>query len=171
MFHVKPYVIVLNGIGSVGKSTTAKSLQRIAALPFLHVSMDSFIEMLPTRSLDHEDGMTLRVTEQDGHRTITIRSGILMDRLMRGMRHAIAAMASEDNHLIVDDVMFDVAEADLYRRLLRTRSCASSDCSRRCLSLKPANGSAETVRSVWPAASTGSFTGEWTTTWNSTRRR
>ena len=62
--------------------------------------------------------MTLHVAEQDGHRTITIRSGILMDRLMRGMRRAIAAMASEDNHLIVDDVMFDVAEADLCRRLL-----------------------------------------------------
>ena len=80
--------------------------------------MDSFIEMLPARLFGHEDGMTFRVVEQDGHRSINIRSGVLIDQLLRGMRHAVAAMAAESNHLIVDDVMFDASEANLYRRLL-----------------------------------------------------
>lgn len=33
-------IIVLNGIGSVGKSSVARALQREARRPFLHVAMD-----------------------------------------------------------------------------------------------------------------------------------
>ena len=45
----QPRVIVLNGVGSLGKSSTAKAIRAIAAKPFLHVSMDAFIDMLPER--------------------------------------------------------------------------------------------------------------------------
>ena len=36
-----PGVIVLNGTGSVGKSSTIRAVQAIAANPFLHVLMDA----------------------------------------------------------------------------------------------------------------------------------
>ncbi len=42
-------VVILNGVGSVGKSTIAKALQEIAHDSFLHVPMDSFLEMLPAK--------------------------------------------------------------------------------------------------------------------------
>ncbi|AQS87482.1 hypothetical protein A0U93_05505 [Neoasaia chiangmaiensis] len=42
---------------------------------------------------------------QNGHPVIDIHSGPLMKRLLRGMRCAIAAMASQDNDIIVDDVI------------------------------------------------------------------
>ncbi|WP_419728655.1 phosphotransferase-like protein [Lichenicola sp.] len=38
-----------------------------------------------------------------------------MAKTMRGMRHAIAALAAQDTDLIVDDVMVAAAEADDYR--------------------------------------------------------
>ncbi len=38
----KPQVIILNGVGSVGKTSTAQALQEIADRNFLHVSMDVF---------------------------------------------------------------------------------------------------------------------------------
>ncbi len=41
-----------------------------------------------------------------------------MARIMKGMRHAIAAMAGQGNDLIVDDVMLDAGEARQYRALL-----------------------------------------------------
>ena len=41
-----------------------------------------------------------------------------MARAMRGMRHAIAAMAAQQNDLVVDDVMLDAADAEEYRALL-----------------------------------------------------
>jgi len=37
----------LNGIGSVGKSSTAKALQAITFRPFLHVAMDAALVHLP----------------------------------------------------------------------------------------------------------------------------
>ncbi|HEX2941157.1 MAG TPA: hypothetical protein VHO91_08925, partial [Rhodopila sp.] len=50
-------VIILNGVGSVGKSTTARALQAITARPFLHVAMDTFIDMLPAHLIGHPDGL------------------------------------------------------------------------------------------------------------------
>jgi chloramphenicol 3-O phosphotransferase len=114
----RPWVIVLNGIGSVGKTSTAHALQAITAIPFLHVSMDAFIAMLPERLLGHPDGLVFEPCEGTAHPSITVRTGPVMARAMRGMRHAIAALADQGNHLIVDDIMFDPAEATEYRALL-----------------------------------------------------
>lgn len=41
----------------------------------------------------------------------------MMDRAMRGLRHAIAALAGQGDDVIVDDVTFDPEEAEDYRRL------------------------------------------------------
>ncbi|WP_258588919.1 phosphotransferase-like protein [Mesorhizobium sp. AR02] len=49
-------IIVLNGVGSAGKSSVARALQAITAAPFLHVQMDSFLAMLPDALQDHADG-------------------------------------------------------------------------------------------------------------------
>jgi chloramphenicol 3-O phosphotransferase len=44
---------------------------------------------------------------EDGKPSVVIRSGPVGARTMRGMRHAIAAMAGQGNNLIVDDVIFN----------------------------------------------------------------
>ncbi len=113
-----PHVIILNGVGSVGKTSTARALQTIAAKPFLHVSMDAFAEMLPERMLGHPDGMIFETVQEQGLPSVVIRTGPVMARAMRGMRHAIAAMAAQQNDLVVDDVMLDAADAEEYRALL-----------------------------------------------------
>ncbi len=48
-------IIVLNGIGSVGKSTTARALQGITTKAFLHVANDACIDMLPAGMVGHAD--------------------------------------------------------------------------------------------------------------------
>ena len=80
--------------------------------------MDAFAEMLPKHMFGHPDGMIFETVQQQGLPTIVIRTGPVMARAMRGMRHAIAAMAAQQNDLIVDDVMLDAAEAEEYRALL-----------------------------------------------------
>jgi chloramphenicol 3-O phosphotransferase len=114
----KPAVIVLNGAGSVGKTSTAKALQLLAREPLLHLQMDAFLEMLPPAMFGHPDGYIFEATEEDGYPSVTIHSGPVLARLMSGMRHAICAMAEQGNNLVVDDVMFGEGEADEYRRLL-----------------------------------------------------
>jgi chloramphenicol 3-O phosphotransferase len=102
---VKARIILLNGVGSAGKSSIAKALQTITAEPFLHVQMDIFIAMLPDALQDHTDGFSYETIQRNGKPSIAIRTGPVGARTLRGMRHAIAAMAGQGNNLIVDDVL------------------------------------------------------------------
>ena len=53
-------IILLNGVGSVGKSSIAKALQTITTETFLHISMDAFMDMMPAACFEHPDGVKLR---------------------------------------------------------------------------------------------------------------
>jgi chloramphenicol 3-O phosphotransferase len=109
----------LNGVGSAGKSSIAQALQEITAAPFLHFSMDAFLEMLPSRYFDHPDGLVFETIREDGHPTVVIHEGEVSRRALAGMRHAAAAMAGAGNNLIIDDVMIGAGEASAdYTRLL-----------------------------------------------------
>ena len=110
-------IVLLNGVGSAGKSSIARALQTITAEPFLHVQMDAFLDMLPPALQDHADGFSFETVLEDGKPSVVIRSGPVGARTMRGMRHAIAAMAGQGNNLIVDDVIFNDEIAE-YRKLL-----------------------------------------------------
>ena len=114
----RPIIVIFNGAGSSGKSSTARALQEIAAIPLLHVAMDSYLDMLPESMFGHPDGLTFRPSRIDGHPVIIIEVGIVCRRLLSGMRHAVAAMAKQGNSMIVDDVMLG-DEADEYRTLLK----------------------------------------------------
>jgi chloramphenicol 3-O phosphotransferase len=110
-------VILLNGVGSAGKSSIAKALQTITAEPFLHVAMDAFLDMMPARYWDHPDGLAFETVHQDGKPAVVIKSGPVVDRTLLGMRHAVAAMARAGNNLIVDDVLLENEMAE-YASLL-----------------------------------------------------
>jgi chloramphenicol 3-O phosphotransferase len=105
-------IVLLNGVGSAGKSSIAKALQTITIDPFLHVKMDAFLQMLPEASIGHPDGLIFETVQEDGNPSVIIRTGAVADRAFRGMRHAIAAMAAQGSNLIVDDVMLrgEIAE-------------------------------------------------------------
>ncbi|WJI61134.1 hypothetical protein NLY43_21245 [Mesorhizobium sp. C416B] len=68
-------IVLLNGVGSAGKSSIARALQTIATEPFLHVQMDAFIDMLPPALQDHADGFSFETVLEDGKPSVVIRSG------------------------------------------------------------------------------------------------
>ena len=113
----RPRIVILNGPSSAGKGSIARALQAIARDDYLHVQMDAFIAMMPERSDDQPDGFTFATSYDDGKPLVTITGGALAVRTMRGMRHAIAAMAEQGNNLIVDDVRLDGMDSE-YQRLL-----------------------------------------------------
>jgi chloramphenicol 3-O phosphotransferase len=112
-------IILLNGVGSVGKTAIAKALQSIARTQFLHVQMDAFIEMLPETMIGHPDGLVFEPIQQDGKPAIVIKSGPVAQLAFRGMRHAVAALAAQGNNLIVDDVLLGTTARE-YAELLST---------------------------------------------------
>ncbi len=111
-------ILVLNGVGSVGKSSVARALQERLAEPFLHVQMDSWIEMLPEDLQDDPSTFAFIAGMEAGMPSVAIHSGPLGDRLMAGFRASVVAMADAGNDLIVDDVMLSPAEGEEYRRRL-----------------------------------------------------
>ena len=99
------HIIILNGIGSAGKSSIARAFQ-VLAPHYLHVQMDAFLDMIPPSAFGKPEGLVFETQEFDGHPSITIRSGPLVARAMRAFRASIAAMAADGLDLIVDDVLF-----------------------------------------------------------------
>lgn len=91
-------VILISGTSSSGKSTLAKGLQKRIADPFLHMQLDSYIEMLP-RTDDWE----------------------MFERMLRGFNRSITVMVEEGNNLIVDHVLIDNAWLKQCLELLRER--------------------------------------------------
>lgn len=110
-------IIILNGVGSAGKSSIARALQDITAEPYLHVAMDAFLDMLPAGYWDHADGFTFTPVAERGGTALEIKTGSVAAKALRGMRRAVAALAAEGNNLIVDDVMLGPTWQD-YQMLL-----------------------------------------------------
>lgn len=79
----EPKVIFLSGTSSSGKSTVAKLLQQRLDAPFLHMQLDTYIEMMPY--INNE----------------------LFFRMASGFHRSIAAMVSAGNNVIVDHVLID----------------------------------------------------------------
>ncbi|KVW44018.1 chloramphenicol phosphotransferase CPT family protein [Burkholderia ubonensis] len=113
----KAQIILLNGVGSSGKTSLARALQTTLEDAFLHVQMDTFLEMLPARYLNDTDGFTFASSIQDGKDVVSIRSGPVARKAMLGMRHAVVALASHGSNLIVDEVLLGDEKAE-YARLL-----------------------------------------------------
>ena len=108
-------VIILNGIGSVGKSSTAKAFQSLAIDPFFHVQGDAFLDMLPEKMWGHPNGIRFSQQKVEGKTSVVIEMGSVLDQLMRGMRASVSAMAREGSSLIVDDVMLSSDDQKCYR--------------------------------------------------------
>jgi chloramphenicol 3-O phosphotransferase len=113
----KATIVLLNGAGSAGKSSLARALQALLPRPFLHVAMDAFLEMMPAKTLGTPDGLTFETALEDGKPAVIVRTGPALARALRGMRHAVAAMADQGCDMIVDEVLLD-GELEAYRALL-----------------------------------------------------
>jgi chloramphenicol 3-O phosphotransferase len=94
-------IVVLNGVGSVGKSSLARAVQARAGLPLLHVAMDGFLAMLPEALQDDPAGIAYR----RGAAGVEVVVGPAGARLLDGMLGAVAALAEAGCDLVFDTVM------------------------------------------------------------------
>ena len=110
-------IVILNGIGSVGKSTLARALQAITSRPFLRVATDAFPDMLPETMLAHPDGLMFETSHDFGKLVTTVRIG-------QCLRVPCAACSTpslpwpQGNNPILDEVMIGAGKAQAYRELL-----------------------------------------------------
>ncbi len=120
-------IILLNGSSSAGKTTLAQMLQQLLEAPWQLISLDQFRDGLPARfrGLNSPDGTPgargLNVLPVDAgiERVTAIRFGDVGERMLRGMRRAVAAYAREGGNVIVDDLLFEKAFLLDYLEALR----------------------------------------------------
>lgn len=106
--------IIFNGVGSVGKTSTIRELQKIVCEPFLHISGDAFLEMIPPWWWGHRDGITFEQSPEARSGGVEISMGAGFERFMRGMRASVAALVKTGNLCLVDDVMFFASDQQDY---------------------------------------------------------
>jgi len=94
----KGNIIFLNGTSSSGKTSIALALQRFLEVPFLHISIDKFLQSLPARYID-----ILAGNQEPSEEEITSLQTYL-PRILTGIHASIAALSSEGNNVIVDYV-------------------------------------------------------------------
>jgi len=110
-------IVLLNGPGSVGKSSVAVALQAITARPLLHLSMDRFCEMLPANLQDHDNTFRFETRIVDGHPMTEVTTGVTGATLLAAMRRTVAVLADAGFDVVVDDVWLEGEPAD-YATLL-----------------------------------------------------
>ena len=110
-------VILLNGPGSVGKTSVARALQACASGPLLHLSMDRFCEMLPDRVWDDADFFRFESREGATGPVTEALTGPNGAALLAAMRATAADLAGRGFDLVVDDVWLH-GEPEDYRALL-----------------------------------------------------
>jgi chloramphenicol 3-O phosphotransferase len=110
----KGNIILLNGTSSSGKTVIAKALQEIMEGYYVHTGIDHYLERIPEKFHVISDGKTpseadgiMWVYPEGGTRLSELRLGPAGINLVKGIYHAVAALADEANDLILDDVIFD----------------------------------------------------------------
>ncbi|SVD37730.1 uncharacterized protein METZ01_LOCUS390584, partial [marine metagenome] len=112
----KGTIIFLNGSSSAGKTTLAMALQEQLEEPFQYVALDQFRDGMPAkyRGLNSPDGSTgqrglnvVPVDSGDVPAFTSIQFGDEGKLMLRGMRRAMATMANEGVHLLIDDIILE----------------------------------------------------------------
>lgn len=120
-------VIFLNGSSSAGKTTLAITLQQLLDEPYQHIALDQFRDGMPGRfrglnspeGTPGSSGLNIVPQEKNGELLTHIRFGDHGERVLRGMRRAIAAFATSGNNVIIDDLLFRPHYLEDYARALR----------------------------------------------------
>ncbi|MGE0009938.1 MAG: zeta toxin family protein [Candidatus Babeliales bacterium] len=116
MHTKKPTIIILSGISSSGKTTTAKALQSALAKqnnPYVHLPIDGFVGLLPPEWCNfnaseeikqNPDGIVLnRIDDAEGPK-VAIELGKVGMNLVMAYMPVIATIASYGTNVIIDGV-------------------------------------------------------------------
>lgn len=121
-------IIFLNGCSSSGKTSIAKAIQYIASTPWLHLGVDSFINMLPRRFIEFGDKAkegyyTFTSGENSRGSTIKVATAPLGEIFFQEVAPRIVNnFADFENNIIVDEVLFNDEQLENYATILSSHT-------------------------------------------------
>ncbi len=119
----KPWVIFLNGTSSSGKSSTAAALQNLFSAPCIHIGVDTFLFLMPSRYLfegaeAHLGYNFIRVDDHEGSKVI-VENGPFAHKLNQVKLKTMKSLLEADFNLIIDEVLYSESDYHEYRSLLK----------------------------------------------------
>ena len=118
-------IIYLNGPSSAGKTTLSRALQERLPEPYLYLSIDALIEMMPANVNDwsgERDAVGYsfqQVLDEGGRTAYRVVAGEYGAKISPAFRAMVLALARSGLKLIIDDIAFGEEPAQLWRECLR----------------------------------------------------
>lgn len=118
-------IIYINGPSSAGKTTLARVLQDLLPQPYLYVSIDTLIELMPPKTNDWSGersavGYSFQKTcDESGQETFRVVAGPYGQKIAPAFRAMVLALARSGLKLIIDDIAFGSAQVQHWRETLR----------------------------------------------------
>lgn len=102
-------IILLNGAGSSGKTSIAKSIQYLSDDPWITFGIDTFIDMTPAFTDENKNKKYLSFTpgKNEYGQTIYVESHENGRKLFETMPDFAKLLADKGQHIIIDEVLFD----------------------------------------------------------------
>lgn len=122
-------IIILNGASSSGKSSIAKELQSILPDNYLHLGIDTFIEMMPKRTINltepdiPSDGFYWQTESGNHPPSLCIKSGEYGEHINHAYHSTVKHLADLGLKVIVDDVMNGGIEQQSWLEALGDTKC------------------------------------------------
>ena len=107
-------IIILNGTSSAGKTTLSKTLQSMLPEPFLHVGIDTFIDIMPQHlnqfAVPNQEtiGFWCRGTHTPlGEKVDKIVQGKYAQHISQSYRSTVVHLLNEGHNIVLDEVFLD----------------------------------------------------------------
>ncbi len=119
---MKPHdIIYINGPSSAGKTTIARALQATLAEPYLYLSSDTLIDLMPAKTNDWSGERSAigyffeRAVDGTGSEVFRVAKGAYGEKMFPAFRAVVLALARSDLKLIIDDIAFGEEQVRLWR--------------------------------------------------------
>lgn len=113
-------IIFLNGCSSSGKTSISKASQELSDTPWLHVGIDTFIGMLPSKFFEFGDRAregyySFAHSENERGACIHVETGPMGDVFFHDHVPQVVQLLADLGHdIIVDEVIFDKVSLEQY---------------------------------------------------------
>lgn len=121
----KPKVIILNGPSSVGKSLISYFIQEMVDTPFLHIGIDTMINMMPNKMNNWEGGKAehgfwwQEEIDHEGSTVFSIQMGNYAKKINDTYKAMVNTLVLNGLNVIVDEVAFGQEALDEWKNSLQ----------------------------------------------------
>ncbi len=119
-----PIVIILNGPSSVGKSLISYFFQEIVDMPFLHIGIDTMINMMPNKMNNWEGEKTeqgfwwQQEVDHEGKTVFSIQMGEYAKKINDTYKDIVNTLVLSGHNVIVDEIAFGPDGLNVWKKTL-----------------------------------------------------